>query len=122
MTRSRNLLGTSKQLEERWNLCWKRLLARSLFDSLLGLPTLNMWVKFLVTNSTTYDMLFGMELLFPPIFYVDTWHKRATYYANWEERGSIIGQILLDLNEKMVSYSVSVLPTFKEVGYVLEAL
>lgn len=33
---------------------------------------LNMWVKYLVTNSRTYNMLLGMELLSPLGFFVET--------------------------------------------------
>lgn len=76
----------------------------------------------MITISTTYDMLLDMELLFPLGFGVDTWHERAAYHANWEEVGSILEQILLDLHAKVDNYVVLVLSTIKARGVLLEAL
>jgi len=36
-------------------------------------------VKCLVTNATSYDVLIGLEALFPPGFTIDNWFEHAYY-------------------------------------------
>jgi hypothetical protein len=36
-------------------------------------------VKCLVTNATSYNVLFGQEALFPPGFTIDNWFEHAYY-------------------------------------------
>jgi hypothetical protein len=55
-------------------------------------------VKCLVTNATSYDVLIGQEVLFPPGFTIDNWFEHAYYRVDWEIDGHHLGYIPLDLH------------------------
>jgi hypothetical protein len=59
---------------------------------------LYLWVNYLVTNATNYDVLIGQEALFPPSFTIDNRFEHVYYWVDWEINGHHLGYIPLDLH------------------------
>lgn len=55
-------------------------------------------VRCLVTKATSYDLLLGQEIMFPPGVCIDNWTEQAIYRPDWKTGGLHLAYMPLDLH------------------------